>query len=196
MWFGFGAFAALEPLFFRDVVGVGVEWIGYMNTLFGLGMVAGAALLPRLPAAVVGARGLAVGTALVGLGSVGYVGTADLRFIAVGALAWGLVIGGIEPLLRTLIHLDAPHEYVGRVVGTAQYHRNAGELIPLALAPALAVAFGVQAVLIGGGVMVALIALAGSGVARAIDRDRRAAAAPPVALHLEAGSGTVGEEPS
>ena len=48
VWFGFGAFSALEPLFFRDVVGVGVEWIGWMNTAFSVGLISGAYLLPRL----------------------------------------------------------------------------------------------------------------------------------------------------
>ena len=42
VWFGFGAFSALEPLFFRDVVGVGVEWIGWMNTAFSVGLISGA----------------------------------------------------------------------------------------------------------------------------------------------------------
>jgi MFS family permease len=171
IWFGFGAFAALEPLFYRDAVGVGVEWIGYMNTLFGVGLVAGAATLPRLPQKVVSARGLAIMTTLVGLGTVLYVGSTNLWLIAVGATIWGFLVGATEPLLRTLIHLDSPHEYVGRIMGTAQYHRNAGELVPLAVAPGLAAIFGVQSVLIGGGVLVALAALAGFGVARRIDAE-------------------------
>ena len=58
--------------------------------------------------------------------------------IAAGAAVWGLVIGATEPLLRTIMHLASPEGYVGRVVGTAAYHRSAGELIPLAYAPALA----------------------------------------------------------
>ena len=74
----------------------------------------------------------------------------DLRVIAFGALFWGLVIGATEPLLRTLMQSDAPAEYVGRVMGTAQVHRSAGEIVPLAFAPGLAAAFGVQPVMIAG----------------------------------------------
>lgn len=170
IWFGFGAFSALEPLFYRDVVGVGVQWIGWMNSLFGVGLVTGSLLLPRLPRAVRSSRGLALMAALTGLGSIVYVGSDDLRIIAVGAVIWGLVIGATEPLLRTLLHIASPHEYVGRIVGSAQYHRNAGELVPLAIAPTLAVAFGVQSTLIAGGVLVAVIALASFPIAARIDR--------------------------
>ena len=79
--------------------------------------------------------------------------------IAVGALLWGAVIGATEPLLRTLMQIDAPEEYVGRVMGTAQVHRSAGEIVPLALAPGLAAAFGVQTVMIAGAVLAAVVAL-------------------------------------
>lgn len=169
-WFGFGAFSALEPLFYRDAVGVGVEWIGYMNTVFGIGLVGGAWLLPRLPQRIVCARGAAVIVSMLGLGAIGYVATTNLAFIGAGALAWGAVIGAAEPLLRTLVHVESPHEYVGRIMSTAQYHRSLGELVPLAFAPALAAAYGVQPVLIGGGIIVSVLAVASLPTARAIDR--------------------------
>lgn len=172
MWFSFGAFGALEPLFYRDVVKTGVETIGYMNSLFGLGIGAGAWLLTRLPEKVTSARGLAVGVALMGACATIYVGTPDLRVIAIGALTWGLVIGATEPLLRTLMQTDAPEEYVGRVMGTAQVHRSAGEIVPLALAPGLAAAFGVQPVMIAGASLAGLIALLTIGHAASIDRGR------------------------
>jgi MFS family permease len=158
-WFGFGAFGALEPLFFRDAVGVGVEMIGWVNTVFGVGLVAGAGILPLLPDKAVSARGAAVGAGLVGLGSLAYVGTTWLPTIFAGALVWGVIIGAVAPLLTTLIQMDTPTEMVGRVMGVTQLHRNAGEMIPLAVAPALAAAFGVQAALIAGGVTVAIVAL-------------------------------------
>jgi hypothetical protein len=116
-------------------------------------------------------RGIALMASLCGLGAVVYVGSTDLRIIAVGAAAWGIVIGVTEPLMRTVLHVASPERYVGRVVGTAQYHRNAGELVPLAIAPALAAAFGVQATLIGGGIAVALGILASWPVAASIDRE-------------------------
>jgi MFS family permease len=178
VWFSFGAFGALEPLFYRDVVGTGVETIGYMNSLFGAGIAFGAWMLTRLPAKATSARGLAIIVALVGAGAGLYVGTTNLVIIGLGSLVWGTVIGAVEPLLRTLMQLDAPEEYVGRVMGTAQVHRHAGEIVPLALAPGLAAAFGVQAVMIGGGFIATVVALASLGFAARIDRDRGEKPAP------------------
>jgi predicted MFS family arabinose efflux permease len=83
-WLGFGAFGALEPLFYRDVLRTGVEAIGWMNTLFGVGILLGAWTLTKLPDRAVSARGLAIGAALVGLGALLYVGTRDIRIVAVG----------------------------------------------------------------------------------------------------------------
>lgn len=170
VWFGFGAFSALESLFYRDVVGVGVEWMGWMNVAFGVGLVAGAQSLPRLPDKVVSARGLTYTVIVCGLGTVLYVGSTNLWLIATGGAIWGIFIGALEPMLRTLLHLDSPHEYVGRIVGTAQWHRSAGELIPLAFVPMLAATLGIQATLIGGGVIVALAAVVGMPAAIRIDR--------------------------
>lgn len=172
VWLAFGAFGALEPLFFRDVVGTNIEAIGYMNSIFGLGFMTGAALLPRLPRRWISAKGLVVSVAMTGVGTFLYVGIPDLRVIAVGAFVWASVIGIMEPMLRTLMHRDAPSNAVGRVMGTAEVHRRAGELVPLAFAPALAGRFGVQAVLIGGGLFALLLAVSSIGEARAVDRLR------------------------
>lgn len=177
VWLGFGAFGALEPLFYRDVVKTGVATIGWMNTFFGLGMVTGAWALRRLPSRVVSARTATALVVATGLGAALYVGSTDLRLIALGSIAWGSVIGMVEPLLRTLLHRDTPTEIVGRVMGTSETHRRGGELLPLAFAPALAARFGVQATLIGGGFVVAAIAALGFAEAAAIDRERTAAGA-------------------
>lgn len=169
-WLGFGAFGALEPLFYRDVLKTGVATIGWMNALFGLGMVCGAMLFTRLPGRVTSARGLAIVASGVGLGALAYVGTDILAVVAVGSVVWGLIIGVADVLLRTLIQSASPDALVGRIAGTAQMHRQAGELLPLAVAPALAAAFGVQAVLIGGGLVLFVAALLALPEAVAVDR--------------------------
>lgn len=191
VWLGFGAFGALEPLFFRDVVKTGVEAVGYMNSLFGVGILAGALMLQRLPKRFISASGLCLTAALTGLGSLVYVGTADIRIVAAGALTWGVIIGVLEPLLRTLLHRDAPRGMVGRITGTAMIHRQAGELLPLAFAPWLATVFGVQLTLIGGGVAVSAIAILAMFEARAIDRI--ADSKPPI--EVEVATLLVGDEP-
>lgn len=169
-WLGFGAFGALEPLFYRDVLRTGVAAIGWMNSLFGLGLVFGAWAFSRLPDRAVSARGLALVASSVGIGAILYVGTSSLIVVAVGALVWGSVIGVADVLLRVLIQSASPDHLVGRIAGVSQMHRQAGELVPLALAPTLAVAFGVQPVLIGGGLFMAALAVLSLPEARVVDR--------------------------
>ena len=170
IWLGFGAFGALEPLFYRDVLRTGMATIGWMNGLFGVGMVGGAWLSTRLSERMATAQGLSLVASAVGLGALAYVGTDILVVVAIGSVIWGLIIGVADVLLRTLIQASSPDALVGRIAGTSQMHRQAGELLPLAVAPALAAAFGVQAVLIGGGLVLFVVALLTLPEARAVDR--------------------------
>ncbi len=174
LWFTFGSFSALEPLFYRDVLGVAVETLGWVNTVFGAGLVAGSLLLPRLPRRVTSALGVTVLTALNAIGILLYVGTDSLAVVVTGAVVWGIVIGLFFPLLRTLIQLNSPEELVGRITGTMQVHMNGGELLPLAVVPSLAALWGVQRVLLGAGALLGLIGVAATREARAIDRIRTA----------------------
>lgn len=170
VWFSFGAFSALEPLFYRDVVHTGVESIGWMNSLFGAGMVAGAWLFTKLPSKVNSAKGLAYMASLTGLGALAYVGTRFLPVIAAGSIVWGVIIGVTDILLRVRIQTASPDELVGRIAGASQMHRSVGELVPLSLAPVLAIAFGIQATLIGSGLVLGVIALLTLREAAAVDR--------------------------
>lgn len=193
-WLGFGAFGALEPLFYRDVLRTGVSAIGYMNTLFGIGLVIGAWAFSRLPSRAVSARGLAFVAAGVGVGALLYVGTRSLVVVAIGGLVWGLVIGVADVLLRVLIQNSSPDHLVGRIAGASQMHRQAGELLPLALAPSMAAAFGVQAVLVGGGLVMAVVALLSLPEARVVDRLPRLRAAR-VSASLAAGDQPISPNP-
>ena len=172
----------------------GVSAIGYMNTLFGIGLVIGAWAFSRLPSRAVSARGLAFVAAGVGVGALLYVGTRSLVVVAIGGLVWGLVIGVADVLLRVLIQNSSPDHLVGRIAGASQMHRQAGELLPLALAPSMAAAFGVQAVLVGGGLVMAVVALLSLPEARVVDRLPRLRAAR-VSASLAAGDQPISPNP-
>jgi MFS transporter, DHA3 family, macrolide efflux protein len=153
----FGAFAALEPLFFREVLGTGPQTIGWMNTLFGTGLVAGSLLADRWSSAFMSVRAATLLSLAVGLGAVAYTGTADLRVVVVAAVAWGVVLGMLFPALRTLIQLHTPDALLGRATGVLHVHQQVGELLPLMLVPWLAAAWGVQPVLVGSGMVLVLV---------------------------------------
>ncbi len=153
----FGMFVALEPLFFRDVVGAPVETLGYVNSVFGAGLFAGSLIVERARGRLTTFRAAVLVTFLAGLGSLPYVATGDLRWVLVGAVTWSIPFGMSLPITRTLAQRAAPRRYVGRVTGAIGSAGNAAGLLPVVFAPALAGAVGVQAVLMGASGLAALV---------------------------------------
>lgn len=158
-WIAFGAFGAVEPLFYRDVLKVGPETLGWVNTIFGLGMITGSILLVKMPERLMTARSVVIGVTLSGLCAVLYAGTADVRVVALGAIVWGAVLGVLFPMSRTLTQRATPDGMYGRVTGAVNVHAHIGELLPLTFVPALAALVGVQAVLVGAGVLLFALSL-------------------------------------
>lgn len=181
VWVLFGTFSALEPLFYRDILGVEPETLGWVNSIFGLGLVGGTWIASRLPARFRSARFLVVIVALNSVGVLAYVGTDQLRVVVVAGVFWGLLIGIMAPLLRTLIQLNTREEMMGRITGVTQVHQEVGHLLPLAVAPLLAGVFGVQRALIYAGAALAVFALLFVPMATRLDRTR-AVAVPQTGL--------------
>jgi predicted MFS family arabinose efflux permease len=181
VWVLFGTFSALEPLFYRDILEVEPETLGWVNSIFGLGLVAGTWIASRLPARYRSARFLVVIVALNSVGVLAYVGTDQLRVVVVAGVFWGLLIGIMAPLLRTLIQLNTREEMMGRITGVTQVHQEVGHLLPLAVAPLLAGVFGVQRALIYAGAALAVFALLFVPMATRLDRTR-AVAVPQTGL--------------
>jgi MFS transporter, DHA3 family, macrolide efflux protein len=172
VWLLFGFFSALEPLFFRDVVGVEVETLGWVNSLIGVGLVTGTFVVSRLPQHLRSARTLTVLVGLNALGVVAYVGTGILPVVMTAGVVWGVLIGMMVPLHRTLIQLNAPEDMVGRIMGVNQMHSEVGHLIPLTFAPVLAARFGVQGTILSSGIVVLVAAFLFWPGADRLDRTR------------------------
>lgn len=179
VWLLFGFFSALEPLFFRDVVGVEVETLGWVNSIFGLGLVAGTGLSNRIPARLRTARTLAFLVGLNALGVLAYVGTGRLPVVMTAGVVWGVIIGAMVPLHRTLIQVNTPEPLVGRIMGVNHMHSEVGHLVPLTFAPALAAIFGVQNTMLGSGLVAAAAAALFWPAATRLDRTRQVAVPPP-----------------
>lgn len=178
IWLLFGLFGALEPLFFRDVLGTGVEAIGWVNSIFGIGLVLGTATATRLPHSIRGATGLLILIMLNGLGANLYIGFANLVTVTIGGFFWGLVIGWFAPIFRTLVHLNSPDDMIGRITATTQMHGQSATLLPLVMAPWLASVLGVQTTMMSAGAIVTFGALLFVGRARRFDRTREAEVVP------------------
>jgi MFS transporter, DHA3 family, macrolide efflux protein len=172
VWVLFGTFSTLEPLFYRDILEVQPETLGWVNSIFGLGLVGGTVIASRLPAKYRNARSLVLIVALNSVGVLAYVGTDQLRVVVIAGVFWGLLIGIMAPLLRTLIQLNSPEDLMGRITGVTQVHSEVGHLLPLAIAPVVAGMLGVQRTLIYAGLALALFALLFLPTANRLDRTR------------------------
>ncbi|VWL87805.1 MFS transporter [Collinsella aerofaciens] len=155
--FGYGAFDPLESFFYRDVLHVGVEWMGWLSSASGVGAVLGAVVALRLPPHLVNLKTLLVALMSVGLGSLLYVGTPYVGVALVGQIALGVAWGVVNPLHNTIVQTTAPLEQLGRVNSVMGFGNMFAGVAPLAIAPWLAATFGVQQTLIGAGMVVTAV---------------------------------------
>ena len=155
--FGYGAFDPLESFFYRDVLHVGVEWMGWLSSASGVGAVLGAVAALRLPPHLVNLKTLLVALMSVGLGSLLYVGTPYVGIALVGQIALGVAWGVVNPLHNTIVQTTAPLEQLGRVNSVMGFGNMFAGVAPLAIAPWLAATFGVQQTLVGAGMVVTAV---------------------------------------
>ena len=155
--FGYGAFDPLESFFYRDVLHVGVEWMGWLSSASGVGAVLGAVVALRLPPRFVSLKTLLVALMSVGLGSLLYVGTPYVGVALVGQIALGVAWGVVNPLHNTIVQTTAPLEQLGRVNSVMGFGNMFAGVAPLAIAPWLAATFGVQQTLVGAGMVVTAV---------------------------------------
>lgn len=155
--FGYGAFDPLESFFYRDVLHVGVEWMGWLSSASGVGAVLGAVVALRMPPRLVSLKTLVVALMSVGLGSLLYVGTPYVGVALVGQIALGVAWGVVNPLHNTIVQTTAPLEQLGRVNSGMGFGNMFAGVAPLAIAPWLAATFGVQQTLVGAGMVVTAV---------------------------------------
>lgn len=155
--FGYGAFDPLESFFYRDVLHVGVEWMGWLSSACGVGAVLGALVALRMPPRLVSLKTLLVALMSVGLGSLLYVGTPYVGVALIGQIALGVAWGVVNPLHNTIVQTTAPLEQLGRVNSVMGFGNMFAGVAPLAIAPWLAATFGVQQTLVGAGLVVTAV---------------------------------------
>ena len=155
--FGYGAFDPLESFFYRDVLHVGVEWMGWLSSASGVGAVLGAVVALRLPPHLANLKTLLVALMSVGLGSLLYVGTPYVGVALVGQIALGVAWGVVNPLHNTIVQTTAPLEQLGRINSVMGFGNMFAGVAPLAIAPWLAATFGVQRTLVGAGMVVTAV---------------------------------------
>ena len=159
-FFAYGAFDSLESLFYRDVLQVGTQWMGWLSAIAGIGGTVGSLLVMRVPKERATMGFLAATLLVTGVGSCVYVGTGNVWVAAAGQMVCGIGFGSMGPVRATLTQERCDPSHVGRVMATMRVGLNSAGVVPLLVAPFLADAFGVQAVLFGASLATVAIALA------------------------------------
>ena len=166
---GFGAFDSLESLFYRDVLRVGAEWMGWLTAIVGVGATAGSLVAGRLSARRVTMSLLCALLVLEGLGAVLYVGTPFVACACAGQLVLGVANGAIMPVRVTLVQRSCDIERLGSVSALMRVALSSAGTLPLLAAPFLADAFGVQPVLVVASTSVAVAGAALLAMSRRIE---------------------------
>lgn len=165
---GFGAFDSLESLFYRDVLRVGAEWMGWLTVIVGVGATVGSLLAGRVSTRRVTLPVLCGLLVVEGLGAVLYTATPFVWCAAAGQLVLGAANGMIMPLRVTLTQRNCELGHLGSVSALMRVGISVSGTLPLLAAPLLADAFGVQTVLVSAAALVALTGAALVAAARRV----------------------------
>ncbi|MGN0286914.1 MAG: MFS transporter [Atopobiaceae bacterium] len=158
-FFAYGAFDSLESLFYRDVLRVGGDWMGWLSACAGVGATAGSLLVLRVSTKRLTLGTLAALLLVTGVGSMIYVGTANVCVAIVGQLVTGLGFGAMRPVKDTILQRSCDISYVGRVTAVMNAGTNSAGTLPLLVAPLVANVIGVQGTLFAASAIVAALAL-------------------------------------
>ncbi len=169
VFFTWGAFFVLEPLYVRDVLHRSAALLGLFQTVFGVGLVATTLMLPALGDRVASLRVLSLSVALSGLAAATYVGTRSVFVAFVGVFLWGVDVAFFLPPMQTVLQRATPVEAHGRVLGLASTLEAWGSLIAIPLTGLVVASIGVSRT----GAVVGAVAVAA--------RSRRSRSHPPFA---------------
>ncbi len=156
-----GASMVMEPLYVRDVLHRSSATFGWLQTVFGLGLIVTTLLLPRLGERVVNGRAQAA-SVMASAGAVTlYLATSSLVAAAIGIFLWGVLTSLFLPPFYTLLQRSTPAESHGRIMATAGMANGVAGLVTTPLAGVVVAAVGVRSTALA--VAAGLLAAGASG---------------------------------
>ena len=173
-----GAFMVIEPLYVRDVLHRSPATLGWLQTVFGVGLITTTALLPRIGDRVASVKVLAFAVAFSGLAAAVYVGTGSLLIAMAGVFLWGVDVAFFMPPMQTVLQRSTPVEAHGRVMSLAATANGVGNLVAIPIAGVAVGAIGVSGTGAFVGLLAVLTGLAGAAATSAIGPLGRRLTAP------------------
>jgi MFS family permease len=186
VFFSWGAFFVLEPLYVRDVLHRSPALLGLFQTVFGVGLIGTTVLLPRLGDRVATVRVLAVSVAVSGAAAAVYVGTRSVAVAFAGVFVWGVDVAFFMPPMQTLLQRATPVEAHGRILSLAATLEGVGSLVAIPATGLLVTALGVGTAGAIVGAVAATAGCAGLVVSRSRPPAREATPQPDAAPQPDA----------
>ena len=140
-----GAAMVMEPLYVRDVLHRSSATFGWLQTIFGLGLVTTTAVLPRMGERVVSVKAQAATVLASSVAVTVYLASGSLAVAAVGIFLWGSITAVFLPPFYTLLQRSTPADSHGRVMATAGTATGIGGLVATPVAALAVAAVGVRA---------------------------------------------------
>jgi hypothetical protein len=167
-----GALDLLFVLLTVSVLHEGPQWVGYLNTSYGVGGVAAAALTITLLGRRLGTP-IVISAAVVcgALVATAFVPSALLALILLGTVGVGRAV--LDVATRTLLQRAVPSSLLGRIFGVVEGLSMAGLAVGSLLVPLLAHFGGTRTALIGTAAVVPLAGLLGGRAIRTLDAAAR-----------------------
>jgi DHA3 family macrolide efflux protein-like MFS transporter len=141
--FAVRCFGSLISIYVRDILDGNAELFGTLNALIGVGMVAGALLMPRLTRMASAQHLVAYGLAGMGFGVFMTAMFAAVPPAAAAMLAVGFFAAFVMVCAQTLIQQETPPELLGRVSSTLMSLLAIAQVLALLGAGPVAEAAGV-----------------------------------------------------
>jgi MFS family permease len=140
----YGSYIVLEPLYVKHVLGRSPSTYAWLQTMYGITLVAGAVYTLRHASRLARLRVSMTAAVCSAIAAAGYLGTRHIEVAYVAIAAWGISTAFFSTPTSTLLHRNAPGEAHGRVLACERMVDSTIKLTTTLTAGALAATIGIR----------------------------------------------------
>jgi DHA3 family macrolide efflux protein-like MFS transporter len=159
--FAVRCFGTLLSIYVRDILHSTADVFGYLNSLIGIGMIAGSQILPRLARRVSKPQLVLYGLNGMGLAVLLTAVFQRISTTALAMLGLGFAAAFIMISASTLMQQETPHELLGRVSSSMMCMMAVAQVVAMFVAGPVAERAGIRSLYFGSAAMLVAIALIG-----------------------------------
>lgn len=159
--FAVRCFGTLLSIYVRDILHSTADVFGYLNSLIGIGMIAGSQILPRLATRISKPHLVLYGLNGMGLAVLLTAVFQRISTTALAMLGLGFAAAFIMISASTLMQQETPHELLGRVSSSMMCMMAVAQVVAMFVAGPVAERAGIRKLYFGSAAMLVAIAVIG-----------------------------------